>query len=73
MGYGEEQTRDLEKTINAIDADIVLSGTPIDLGRVVKVNKPIVRVGYELAPRGNGAELLKEAVEKLFKCKGCCK
>ena len=73
MGYGEEQTRDLEKTINAIDADIVLSGTPIDLGRVVKVNKPIVRVGYELAPRENGAELLKEAVEKLFKCKGCCK
>lgn len=73
MGYGEEQTRDLEKTINAIDADIVLSGTPIDLGRVVKVNKPIVRVGYELAPRGNGAEMLKEAVEKLFKCKGCCK
>lgn len=73
MGYGEEQTRDLEKTINAIDADIVLSGTPIDLGRVVKVNKPIVRVGYELAPRGNGAELLKEAVEKLFKCKCCCK
>lgn len=73
MGYGEEQTRDLEKTINAIDADIVLSGTPIDLGRVVKVNKPIVRVGYELAPRGNGAALLKEAVEKLFKCKGCCK
>ncbi|MBQ4438510.1 GTPase [bacterium] len=73
MGYGEEQTRDLEKTINAIDADIVLSGTPIDLGRVVKVNKPIVRVGYELAPRGNGAAMLKEAVEKLFKCKGCCK
>ncbi len=73
MGYGEEQTRDLEKTINAIDADIVLSGTPIDLGRVVNVNKKIVRVGYELAPRGNGAEMLKEAVEKLFKCKGCCK
>ena len=75
MGYGEEQMRDLEKTINAIDADLVLSGTPIDLGRVVKVNKPIVRVGYELAPRGDGAEMLKKViVDKLFGgCKGCCK
>ncbi|MBP5405931.1 GTPase [bacterium] len=75
MGYGEEQMRDLETTINAIDADLVLSGTPIDLGRVVKVNKPIVRVGYELAPRGDGAEMLKKViVDKLFGgCKGCCK
>ena len=74
MGYGEEQMKDLETTINAIDADLVLSGTPIDLGRVVKVNKPIVRVGYELAPRGNGAEMLKKAiVDKLFGGCCCCK
>lgn len=73
MGYGEEQTRDLETTINAIDADLVLSGTPIDLGRVVKVNKPIISVNYELAPRGNGGEELKNIiVKKLFsECKNC--
>ncbi len=68
MGYGDEQKKDLEETINAIEADVVLSGTPIDLGRVVKSNKPIVKVGYELSPRENGAaELEKIIVDKLFK------
>ncbi len=68
MGYGDEQKKDLETTMNAIEADVVLSGTPIDLGRVVKSNKPIVKVGYELSPRGNGAEELEKIiVSKLFK------
>jgi len=48
MGYGGEMVADLEATINATPADVVLSGTPIDLSRLVKVNKPIVRVRYEL-------------------------
>ncbi len=48
MGYGEKQMKELEETINNADADVVVSGTPIDLNRVVKVNKPIVRVRYEL-------------------------
>lgn len=68
MGYGEEQKKDLEATMNAVNADVVVSGTPIDLGRIVKSNKPIVKVGYELAPRGDGAKKLEEIiVRNLFK------
>ncbi|MCX6778402.1 MAG: cyclic 2,3-diphosphoglycerate synthase [Candidatus Micrarchaeota archaeon] len=52
MGYGEEQVRDLEKTINACDCDSVVIGTPIDLARVIKINKPNTRVVYELAEKG---------------------
>ncbi len=48
MGYGEKQMKELEETINNADVDVVVSGTPIDLNRVIKVNKPIVRVRYEL-------------------------
>ena len=52
MGYGDKQMRDLEKTIENADVDIVVSGTPIDLTRVVKVNKPMQRVRYELQEIG---------------------
>lgn len=52
VGYSEQQLKDLENTINAIDADIVISATPINLARVIKVNKPIVRVRYELQEIG---------------------
>lgn len=48
MGYGEKQIRDLEETINTVDCDLVLIATPIDLGRLLKINKPFVRVRYEL-------------------------
>ncbi len=48
MGYGDAQMRDLEATIYAADADVVVEGTPIDLRRVLKVDKPIARVTYEL-------------------------
>jgi predicted GTPase len=48
MGYGPEQVRDLQETLNNCDAEVVLSATPIDIGRVMTVNKPIVRVHYEL-------------------------
>jgi predicted GTPase len=48
LGYSEQQLRELEATINASPADLVLSATPIDLARVIRVNKPIVRVRYEL-------------------------
>jgi len=49
MGYGEKQIRDLETTINRVDCDTVVIGTPIDLRRVVKIKKPSVRVRYDLA------------------------
>jgi len=52
MGYGEAQTRDLEETINKSDVDMVIIGTPIDLTRVIKINKPHQRVRYELQEIG---------------------
>jgi predicted GTPase len=48
MGYGGKQVHDLETTINRVDCDTVIIGTPIDLRRVIKINKPSVRVNYEL-------------------------
>ncbi|HEV8595705.1 MAG TPA: cyclic 2,3-diphosphoglycerate synthase [Thermoplasmata archaeon] len=48
MGYGDKQVKELEDTINAATCDVVVSGTPVDLRRIVKANKPIVRVRYEL-------------------------
>ena len=52
MGYGEKQTKDLEETINKSDVDMVVIGTPIDLTRVIKINKPHQRVRYELQEIG---------------------
>ncbi len=52
MGYGEAQIRELEKTINASDCDVVLSATPAHLSRILKVNKQIIRVAYELEEMG---------------------
>ena len=49
MGYGEAQMRDLAATIAAVDCDLVLCGTPVDLSRIVEVDKPMVRVRYEYA------------------------
>ena len=48
MGYGDEQIKDLEKTINNTECDSVVIGTPIDLNRVVKIKKPNTRVFYDL-------------------------
>lgn len=52
MGYGDDQMRDLEDTINNTDCDSVIIGTPIDLGRILKINKPSTRVRYELQEIG---------------------
>jgi predicted GTPase len=52
MGYGDAQTKDLEETINKSDVDLVIVGTPIDLTRVLKMNKPSQRVRYELQEIG---------------------
>ncbi|HEY1387351.1 MAG TPA: cyclic 2,3-diphosphoglycerate synthase [Ktedonobacterales bacterium] len=65
MGYGADQTRELQETINATPADVVLFATPIDLGRLLTVNKPLVRVRYELEEIG-GAHLedaIKQALD----------
>jgi len=48
MGYGQQQIGELEATINATEADVVVEGTPINLQRILSVNKPIANVAYEL-------------------------
>jgi predicted GTPase len=53
MGYGAEQTDDLAATINAVPCDVVVIGTPIDLSRIIDINKPTVRVRYELQEIGH--------------------
>jgi len=52
VGYGAEQIRDLEKTIAAVDCDLVIIATPVDLTRVIRIDKPMLRVGYELQELG---------------------
>jgi len=62
MGYGKKQIKDLEATINKTPCDIVVSATPIDLNRILKVNKPIIHVRYELQEIGSPTleDILKE-------------
>lgn len=62
MGYGANQTRDLEATINAAPVDLVLIATPIDLRRVINIQHPTDRVRYELQEIGQPtlAEILKQ-------------
>jgi len=66
MGYGDEQIKDLEKTINNTDCDSVIIGTPIDLNRVVKIKKPNTRVYYDLDEIGKPdmEELIDEFIKK---------
>ena len=73
MGYGQGQMHELEATLNAMPADLVLSATPIDLTRVLKLDKPVVRVRYELEElagdaagheQSNLTELLAPIVER---------
>lgn len=52
LGYGEDQLKELEATINACECDLILSGTPVDLGRLIRVNQPLLRVRYELQEIG---------------------
>ena len=52
MGYGKQQLKDLEATINRTDCDSVVIGTPIDLSRIIKINKPFTRVYYNLQEIG---------------------
>jgi len=64
MGYGDEMVHDLEKTINAAKVDMVISATPIDLKRIIKVNKPMQRVRYELQEIGQPT--LEDVLNKQF-------
>lgn len=68
MGYGAEQVSDLEKTIQNTDCDSVIIGTPIDLNRVIKIDKPSTRVFYDLEEIGTPRldEVLDDFVKKLL-------
>jgi predicted GTPase len=52
MGYGDQQVKDLEMTINKSDCDLVIIATPIDLGKLISIKKPSVRVTYKLQEIG---------------------
>lgn len=67
MGYGDSQIGELEETINASDVDLVMIGTPIDLGRILKIDKPTVRVRYDLESTGDPT--LKDVIMGKFKNK----
>ncbi len=64
MGYGSEMIKDLERTINSANVDMVISATPIDLTRIINVNKPMQRVRYELQEIGQPT--LKDILIKRF-------
>lgn len=70
-GYAPEQLKDLEETLNSIDADVVVLGTPADISKLIKLNKPVVRVSYELkivegpSVKEIVDEFLEKAKEKL--------
>ncbi|MFH1908851.1 MAG: cyclic 2,3-diphosphoglycerate synthase [Chloroflexota bacterium] len=64
MGYGAAQIKDLEATINQSDVDLVIIGTPIDLKRIIKINKPSQRVRYELQEIGQPT--LEDILKKKF-------
>jgi predicted GTPase len=66
MGYGEQQLKDLEKTINGTDCDSVIIATPIDLNRIIKIKKPNTRVYYDLQEIGdpNLSEVIDDFIKK---------
>jgi predicted GTPase len=67
MGYGDAQIRDLEATIAQVPCDLVIVGTPIDLTRLLKIDKPVVRARYELQEIGRPdlADALSPLLKKL--------
>jgi predicted GTPase len=68
MGYGKKQIQELEDTINAVDCDMVIIGTPIDLSRIIKINKKSIRVKYELQEIGRPD--LEEVLSQKIKDRG---
>jgi len=63
MGYGKKQIKDLEKTINKVKCDLIISATPIDISRLIKTNKPILNVAYDL--QEIGAPKLSDVLSKV--------
>lgn len=64
MGYYPQQIRELEETINNADCDSVIIGSPIDLGRLIEINKPSTYVLYDLVDMGR--PYLRERIEEFI-------
>ncbi|MHA1444561.1 MAG: GTPase, partial [Candidatus Hodarchaeales archaeon] len=66
MGYGEKQMKELEETINAADCETVIIGTPIDLGRLLTIKLPSVRVTYDLDEQGSPSleDIIKDFLKR---------
>jgi predicted GTPase len=66
MGYGQEQMKDLEATINRIDCDLVVIGTPVDLRRIIQIKHPTSRIVYELEEIGRPTlrDVLQPIIDK---------
>ncbi|MDY0094460.1 MAG: cyclic 2,3-diphosphoglycerate synthase [Candidatus Vecturithrix sp.] len=64
MGYSPQQIQDLEETINATDCDLVISATPIDLTRLIKINKPCIQINYEY--KDNSEPTLESIIREKF-------
>ncbi|MGI0100688.1 MAG: GTPase [Candidatus Micrarchaeaceae archaeon] len=68
MGYSAKQIKDLEATVNNADCDVVISATPTNLRSIININKPLVHVDYELAPRSHAFDkLIKHFAEERVK------
>ena len=68
LGYYPEQLRDLEATVNAVPADLVVSATPFSLGSLIKIDRPLIQVAYEMSERGE--PLLSDVVHQFLRTKG---
>jgi len=66
MGYSPKQIKDMETTINKVPCDVVVSGTPINLSKLIKINKPLVTVGYNLKER-KGSLTVEEVIKNFLK------
>jgi predicted GTPase len=64
MGYTDQQIEDLEKTLNNVKADIILNGSPIDLNKLIKANKLIVKVSYDIESIGSPS--IEEVLDKFI-------
>jgi predicted GTPase len=65
LGYADSQLMELEESINAVDCDAVVLGTPADLTKLIKIGKPVARVAFEAYDEGKPTleELLAEKIE----------
>jgi len=64
MGYGRRQIRELAATINRTPCDIVIDATPVNLSKIMKINKPLLEVEYQFAERGSSLRRALEQFEK---------